>query len=157
MDKRNLSDLFRERLKTLLQRSDLNQSAFAAAVGIDRSALSQLLSGSSTRLPRAETLLNIAAGVTFTWSVRLFAEPTACARATRRGGYGRKTRARARAFAISAHLIRRVDHFADQARHGARLARSPRASGSWEPREPALATVCLRLAVPLSILALGVK
>ena len=61
MDKRNLSDLFRERLKILLQRSDLNQSAFAAAVGIDRSALSQLLSGASTRLPRAETLLNIAA------------------------------------------------------------------------------------------------
>ncbi len=61
MDKRNLSDLFRDRLKALLQRSDLNQSAFAAAVGIDRSALSQLLSGASARLPRAETLLNIAA------------------------------------------------------------------------------------------------
>ncbi len=61
MDKRDLATLFRERLKTLLARSDLNQSAFAAAVGIDRSALSQLLSGSSTRLPRAETLLNIAA------------------------------------------------------------------------------------------------
>jgi transcriptional regulator with XRE-family HTH domain len=61
MDKRDLSTLFRERLKTLLARSDLNQSAFAATVGIDRSALSQLLSGSSTRLPRAETLLNIAA------------------------------------------------------------------------------------------------
>ena len=61
MDKRDLSGLFRERLKMLMQRSDLNQSAFAAAVGIDRSALSQLLSGSSTRLPRAETLLNIAA------------------------------------------------------------------------------------------------
>jgi transcriptional regulator with XRE-family HTH domain len=61
MDKRNLSDLFRERLKTLLQRSDQNQSAFAQAVGIDRSALSQLLSGASARLPRAETLLNIAA------------------------------------------------------------------------------------------------
>lgn len=45
----------------LLTRSDLNQSAFAAAVGIDRSALSQLLSGASIRLPRAETLLNIAA------------------------------------------------------------------------------------------------
>ncbi|WP_274628517.1 helix-turn-helix domain-containing protein [Arvimicrobium flavum] len=60
MDKRDLSRTFRERLKQLLQRSDLNQSAFAAAVGIDRSALSQLLSGASTRLPRAETLLNIA-------------------------------------------------------------------------------------------------
>ena len=61
LDKRDLSTLFRERLKTLLTRSDLNQSAFATAVGIDRSALSQLLSGTSTRLPRAETLLAIAA------------------------------------------------------------------------------------------------
>jgi transcriptional regulator with XRE-family HTH domain len=60
MDKRDLSSVFRERLKILLTRSDLNQSAFAAAVGIDRSALSQLLSGATTRLPRAETLLNIA-------------------------------------------------------------------------------------------------
>ncbi|WP_245497895.1 helix-turn-helix transcriptional regulator, partial [Mesorhizobium sp. M7A.F.Ca.CA.001.08.2.1] len=58
MDKRDLSTIFRERLKMLLTRSDLNQSAFATAVGIDRSALSQLLSGASTRLPRAETLLN---------------------------------------------------------------------------------------------------
>jgi transcriptional regulator with XRE-family HTH domain len=61
LDKRDLSSLFRERLRTLLARSGENQSAFAAAVGIDRSALSQLLSGASTRLPRAETLLNIAA------------------------------------------------------------------------------------------------
>ena len=60
MDKRDLSDLFRERLKTILQRSGQNQSSFAAGVGIDRSALSQLLSGASTRLPRAETLLSIA-------------------------------------------------------------------------------------------------
>jgi transcriptional regulator with XRE-family HTH domain len=61
MDKRDLAELFRDRLRLLLQRSGVNQSAFASAVGIDRSALSQLLSGASTRLPRAETLLNIAA------------------------------------------------------------------------------------------------
>jgi transcriptional regulator with XRE-family HTH domain len=61
IDKRDLSELFRERLKSLLDRSGQNQSTFAAAVGIDRSALSQLLSGASTRLPRAETLLTIAA------------------------------------------------------------------------------------------------
>jgi transcriptional regulator with XRE-family HTH domain len=60
MDKRDLSSVFRERLKTVVRRSDLNQSGFAQAVGIDRSALSQLLSGATTRLPRAETLLNIA-------------------------------------------------------------------------------------------------
>ena len=60
MDKRDLSGQFRERLKALVQRSGANQSAFAASVGIDRSALSQLLSGATTRLPRAETLMNIA-------------------------------------------------------------------------------------------------
>ncbi|EHK56205.1 helix-turn-helix domain-containing protein [Mesorhizobium alhagi CCNWXJ12-2] len=53
--------MFRQRLKTLVQRAGLNQSAFAESVGIDRSALSQLLSGATTRLPRAETLLTIAA------------------------------------------------------------------------------------------------
>ncbi|MCR5855281.1 helix-turn-helix domain-containing protein [Mesorhizobium sp. J428] len=61
MDKRDLSSLFRERLGKLVERAGASQSAFAASVGIDRSALSQLLSGATTRLPRAETLLNIAA------------------------------------------------------------------------------------------------
>jgi transcriptional regulator with XRE-family HTH domain len=60
MDKRDLSATFRDRLKLLQQRSGLSQSAFAAAVGIDRSAMSQLVSGATTRLPRAETLLAIA-------------------------------------------------------------------------------------------------
>jgi len=61
MDKRDLSRLFRERLRILVERGGASQSAFAESVGIDRSALSQLLSGATTRLPRAETLLNIAA------------------------------------------------------------------------------------------------
>ncbi len=60
MDKRDVSSLFRERLRVLLQRSQLNQSAFAGSIGIDRSALSQILSGATTRLPRAETLMTIA-------------------------------------------------------------------------------------------------
>jgi len=60
MDKRDVASLFRVRLKLLLQRSDMNQSAFAASIGIDRSALSQMLSGATTRLPRAETLMTIA-------------------------------------------------------------------------------------------------
>lgn len=78
MDKRDLSAIFRERLKLLLDRSDMNQSAFAAAVGIDRSALSQLLSGASTRLPRAETLLNIAAEhkVSLDWLLGLSQDET---------------------------------------------------------------------------------
>ena len=34
MDKRDLSSLFRERLRMVVHRSDLNQSGFAAAIGI---------------------------------------------------------------------------------------------------------------------------
>ena len=60
MDKRDLAGLVRERLKILLARNATSRSAFAESVGIDRSALSQLLSGQSTRLPRLETLLSIA-------------------------------------------------------------------------------------------------
>ncbi|GAA4115714.1 helix-turn-helix domain-containing protein [Aminobacter aganoensis] len=73
MDKRDLSGIFRDRLKSLVQRSGLNQSAFAASVGIDRSALSQLLSGATIRLPRAETLLTIASAhrVSLDWLLGL--------------------------------------------------------------------------------------
>ncbi|SOC91810.1 Helix-turn-helix [Rhizobium sp. AN5] len=60
MDKRTLAELFRARLIQLVNRSEDSQASFAAAIGIDRSALSQLLSGDSARLPRVETLLNIA-------------------------------------------------------------------------------------------------
>ena len=73
MDKRDLSEVFRERLKALVQRSGLNQSAFAMSVSIDRSALSQLLSGATIRLPRAETLLTIASAhkVSLDWLLGL--------------------------------------------------------------------------------------
>jgi len=73
MDKRDLARLFQDRLKILLGRSATSQSAFAASVGIDRSALSQLLAGQSTRLPRVETLLNIAEhhGVSLDWLLGL--------------------------------------------------------------------------------------
>ena len=75
MDKRDLSGEFRKRLTALVERSGLNQSAFAARAGLDRSALSQLLSGASTRLPRSETLAAIAAmnGVTIDWLLGLTA------------------------------------------------------------------------------------
>jgi len=73
IDKRDASRLFRERLEDLLRRSGLNRSAFAAGVGVDRSALSQLLAGEVTRLPRAETLMRIASahGVSLDWLLGL--------------------------------------------------------------------------------------
>lgn len=75
LDKRDLSGEFRKRLSSLVERSGLNQSAFAARAGLDRSALSQLLSGASTRLPRSETLASIAIGngVTIDWLLGLTA------------------------------------------------------------------------------------
>lgn len=69
MDKRDLADIFHARLAMLFDRSRLSQSAFAASVGIDRSALSLLLSRKTARLPRVETLLTIAErnAVTLDW------------------------------------------------------------------------------------------
>ncbi|ANK82955.1 MAG: transcriptional regulator [Rhizobiales bacterium NRL2] len=59
-DKRELGAIFRERLEQVLSRFQGSNARFAQSVGLDRSALSQLLSGRSTRLPRAETLTSIA-------------------------------------------------------------------------------------------------
>ncbi|HEX9906580.1 MAG TPA: helix-turn-helix transcriptional regulator [Propylenella sp.] len=56
MDKRELGPVFRERLQALIDRAGVTRSAFAQSIGIDRSALTQLLSSRSTRLPRADTL-----------------------------------------------------------------------------------------------------
>ncbi|MCH8466630.1 MAG: helix-turn-helix domain-containing protein [Roseinatronobacter sp.] len=61
MSKREAAALFRQRLGQVLTQSGKTQSGFAQAISIDRSALSQLLSGPDPRLPRAETLLAIAA------------------------------------------------------------------------------------------------
>ena len=60
MGKRQTAELFRSRLAQLQAQSNLTQSGFAQAIGIDRSALSQLTSGQNPRLPRAETLLALA-------------------------------------------------------------------------------------------------
>lgn len=73
MDKREIGELFRERLELLLGRFQGSNAKFAESVGLDRSALSQLLSGRSTRLPRAETLCSIAQshGVSLDWLLGL--------------------------------------------------------------------------------------
>ncbi len=60
MDRRDVSRLFRQRLAETLARSGLSRSALARRAGIDRSTLSQLLSGDMDRLPRADTVAAIA-------------------------------------------------------------------------------------------------
>lgn len=59
MDRRFISDTFRDRLALVQDRSGLRQAPFAKRIGIDRSALSQLLTGAGARLPRADTLASI--------------------------------------------------------------------------------------------------
>ncbi|MCQ0971264.1 helix-turn-helix domain-containing protein [Paracoccus sp. TK19116] len=77
LDKRDTADVFRQRLQQLHGQSGLSQSGFAQRIGIDRSALSQLLSGRDVRLPRSETLvaLSLAFGVSTDWLLGLAAEP----------------------------------------------------------------------------------
>ena len=53
-------NLFRERIRQVIQQSNLNHSQFSRSIGIDRSTLSQLLSPSHLRLPRADTIAAIA-------------------------------------------------------------------------------------------------
>jgi transcriptional regulator with XRE-family HTH domain len=60
MNKDQISEILRARLVLLSQRAGLNLSQMAAGIGLDRSALSQMLSGQTLRLPRAETLMRIA-------------------------------------------------------------------------------------------------
>lgn len=60
MDRRLTVEIFRERLTDVIARSGLSRSAFARKAGIDRSTLSQLLSETNDRLPRAETIAAIA-------------------------------------------------------------------------------------------------
>lgn len=60
MDKRALEKVFRDRLVELISSFEGSQAEFARSIGIDRSALSQLLSDRIVRLPRAETLRTIA-------------------------------------------------------------------------------------------------
>lgn len=76
MDRREIVEVFRERLGEVIRESGLSRSAFAAEIGHDRSTLSQLLSRDHVRLPRAETIAAIAerAQVSVDWLLGLSQE-----------------------------------------------------------------------------------
>ena len=59
-DRKTLLTTFRERLDEVVGNSGKNRSRFAADTQIDRSTLTQLLSPSNRRLPRLETITQIA-------------------------------------------------------------------------------------------------
>lgn len=75
-DKRETCEVFRARLAEVIAGSGLTRSAFAAAAGLDRSSLSQMLHSDATRLPRAETVAAMArvAGVSVDWLLGLSQE-----------------------------------------------------------------------------------
>lgn len=60
MDRRELTRLFRQRLLDAMERAEINQSQLAKQTGVDRSTLSQLLSQDLVRLPRADTVVQLA-------------------------------------------------------------------------------------------------
>ncbi len=76
MDRREIVEVFRERLDEVIRRSGLSRSAFASRIRLDRSTLSQLLSPEHVRLPRAETIAAIAesAQVSVDWLLGLSQE-----------------------------------------------------------------------------------
>ncbi|HMT93056.1 helix-turn-helix transcriptional regulator [uncultured Thiothrix sp.] len=71
--KREMGETFQKRLQILLQRSGLNKAQFAESIGVNRSALAQLMSDQLLRLPRAETLCSIAStySVSIDWLLGL--------------------------------------------------------------------------------------
>ncbi len=77
-DKRDVAEVFRDRMALLIAQKGYNLSRFSQQIGIDRSALSQFLAPGSTRLPRAETLCSIArtCGVSLDWLMGLIANET---------------------------------------------------------------------------------
>ncbi|MBZ0130496.1 MAG: helix-turn-helix domain-containing protein [Rhodobacteraceae bacterium] len=76
-DKRDRSNLFRERLSLATDQAGSNQSALARAVGVDRSTISQLLAGRNARLPNAQVVAECARvlGVSADWLLGLTDRP----------------------------------------------------------------------------------
>jgi transcriptional regulator with XRE-family HTH domain len=73
VDKRDTATIFRMRLTELIARSGQSRARFAAKAKLDRSTLTQLLTEANVRLPRAETIVRIAAahGVSVDWLLGL--------------------------------------------------------------------------------------
>ena len=77
MDKRARSDLFRNRLQQAMVFSGDTQSSLARKTGTDRSTLSQILAGTSARLPNGQLVAQCAQslGVSADWLLGLSNKP----------------------------------------------------------------------------------
>ncbi len=77
IDKRDRASLFRERLAQAMAEKAENQSGLARRVGVDRSTISQLLTGEGARLPNAQVVAECATalGVSADWLLGLTERP----------------------------------------------------------------------------------
>ena len=81
IDKRDRAEQFRIRLAKAMSDANVSQSALARSVRVDRSTISQLLSGQSARLPNAHVIGSCAAalGVSADWLLSLSDRPESAA------------------------------------------------------------------------------
>jgi transcriptional regulator with XRE-family HTH domain len=77
IDKRHRASLFRDRLSQAMAEQAISQSGLARNVGVDRSTISQLLTGDGARLPNAQVVAECAAslGVSADWLLGLSERP----------------------------------------------------------------------------------
>ncbi|MCB2109818.1 MAG: helix-turn-helix transcriptional regulator [Defluviimonas sp.] len=77
IDKRDRAGLFRDRLSRAMAEKEISQSGLARRVGVDRSTISQLLTGQGARLPNAQVVAECAAalGVSADWLLGLTERP----------------------------------------------------------------------------------
>ncbi|MFZ1725740.1 MAG: helix-turn-helix transcriptional regulator [Albidovulum sp.] len=77
IDKRHRASLFRDRLSQAMAEQAVSQSGLARNVGVDRSTISQLLTGDGARLPNAQVVAECAAslGVSADWLLGLSERP----------------------------------------------------------------------------------
>lgn len=77
MDKRERSEVFRQRLQAAMVQAGLNKSSLSEQIGVDRSTISQLLSDKHARLPNAQVIGECAGvlGVSADWLLGLSARP----------------------------------------------------------------------------------
>ncbi|OYX42269.1 MAG: transcriptional regulator [Rhodobacterales bacterium 32-67-9] len=77
IDKRDRAGLFRDRLSQAMAEKSVTQSGLAREVGVDRSTVSQLLTGQGARLPNAQVVAECAAalGVSADWLLGLTERP----------------------------------------------------------------------------------
>ena len=80
-DKRDRAAGFRARLGDAMRERKVNQSALARRVGVDRSTISQLLTGRGARLPNAQVVAECAAalGISADWLLGLTDRPETAA------------------------------------------------------------------------------